>query len=108
MSASPAARQAARDQIAFWCWMLPALAILIPVFVAPLLRLARNSFNYDDPSGVMKPAFIGENYVKALTDPYFMTVFSNTLLVGIGVGLLCVAIAYPFAHFLVQIGRAHV
>jgi putative spermidine/putrescine transport system permease protein len=50
----------------------------------------------------MKPAFTGENYVKALSDPYFTTVFSNTLLVGVGVGLLCVAVAYPFAHFLVR------
>jgi putative spermidine/putrescine transport system permease protein len=102
MSATLAARQARRDQLAFWCWLIPALAVLLPLFVAPIARLARNSLNFDDPAGVMKPAFIADNYVKALTDPYFAAVFGNTLLVGAGVGLLCVAVAYPFAHFAVR------
>ena len=102
MAASLATRQSRRDQLAFWCWLIPALAILLPLFVAPLARLARNSFNYDDPAGVMKPALIVDNYVKAVSDPYYVAVFGNTLLVAAGAALLCVAVAYPFAHFLVR------
>lgn len=99
---TPARLRALRDHMAFWCWLVPAIAILGPMFVAPLARLARNSFNFDDPAGVMKPALIADNYVKALTDPFYAKVFGNTLLVAGGIAVLAVVVAYPFAYFLVR------
>ncbi|MEI6300218.1 MAG: ABC transporter permease [Betaproteobacteria bacterium] len=90
-----------RTQVSFWCWMIPALAILLPMFVAPLARLARNSFNQDDPVGMMRPTWVLDNYVTALTDPFYSAVFGNTLMVAGGVAAFCVLTAYPFAYFLV-------
>lgn len=94
-----------RRHLEFWCWLIPAIAILAPLFLAPLFRLTRNSFNIDDPSGVMKPGWTSANYVAAVTDAFYGKAFANTLLLALVVGLLCVALAYPFAHFLVRWAR---
>ncbi len=80
-----------------WLWLLPAGALLIPFFVIPLGIVVRNSVYRDDPNGFMVPDFTADNYARVLTDPYYLHVFANTLLVAGLVTGLSLFIAYPFA-----------
>ncbi len=80
-----------------WLWLLPAGALLIPFFVIPLGIVVRNSVYRDDPNGFMVVDFTGDNYARVLTDPYYLQVFANTLIVAGLVTALSFFIAYPFA-----------
>lgn len=92
----------AQRRIVPWLWLLPAGAILIPFFVIPILVTFRNSFYFDDPMGMMVPAFTAANYVKVLSDPYYLGVFGHTLISAGAIALAALVIAYPFAWLLAR------
>jgi ABC-type spermidine/putrescine transport system permease subunit I len=83
-------------------WLLPAITILFPFFLLPVVILVRSSFNRDDPFELMIPAFSSENYVKALTDSFYVETFTNTLGVSIATALGVTLIAYPVAYFMAR------
>ncbi len=85
-----------------WFLLIPALTILIPLFLFPLAVLLRNSFNWDEPGAIMVEDFIIDNYVRILTDVYYASLFGNSILVAVGVAVLTLIIGYPFAFFLVR------
>jgi len=96
-----------RRPYAPWLWLLPAGALLVPFFVLPLGIVVRNSVFRDDPNGFMVADFTVANYVRVLTDSYYLQVFSNTLLVAGIVTVLSLVIAYPFAQLIARAaGRA--
>lgn len=83
--------------------MFPAGGVLIPFFVIPIGIVVRNSVYIDDPSGLLVPGFTSANYLKVLTDPYYVAVFSNTLLVAAITTIATLLIGYPFARFIVRL-----
>lgn len=88
-----------------WFWLLPALVVLLPFFFIPLALLFRNSLNRDDPLLMMVPDVTIENYAKALTDPFFLQLFSNTIGAAAFVAVVATAIAYPFSYFIARYAR---
>ena len=91
-----------RKAYAPWLWLFPAGALLIPFFALPLGIVIRNSVYFDDPRGLMVPDFTGANYLKVLTDSYYIGVFSNTLIVAAISTIVALLIAYPFAQLVVR------
>jgi ABC-type spermidine/putrescine transport system permease subunit I len=91
-----------RSAYAPWLWLLPAGALLIPFFLLPLAIVIRNSVYFDDPQGLTVPAFTAANYLKVLTDPYYVTVFVNTLSVAAITTTVSLIVAFPFAQFVVR------
>jgi putative spermidine/putrescine transport system permease protein len=91
-----------RRQIQPWIWLAPAGALLIPFFLIPLLLTLRNSVYIDDPFGALVPGFTGANYLKVLSDPYYLHVFGNTLVAALAIVILCLVTAYPFAWLLAR------
>lgn len=90
-----------------WLWLLPALAVLVPFFVFPVAVLVRNSFYRDDPSALIVPDVTLDNYVRILTDAYYLQIFLRTLSVALGVSAVTLIVSYPFAYYLVRhAGRA--
>lgn len=85
-----------------WLWFLPAGALIIPFFILPLLIVARNSVYLDDPMRFIVPDFTLANYIKVLSDQYYLKVFGNTLLVAAVVSILALAISFPFALFVAR------
>ncbi len=77
--------------------------MLIPFFLLPIGIVVRNSFFIDDPMGLMVPGFTGANYLKVLTDPYYVTVFTNTLFVAAVSTVVTLIIGYPFAQLIVRV-----
>jgi len=84
-------------------WLAPALAFLALFFVAPLggnlLRSLTEGQAQDDA------AFY---YAKLLTDEYYLSVMWETIRVSLITTLICLAVGYPVALFLVRhAGRWH-
>lgn len=88
-----------------WLWLAPALLVLAPFFFLPLVLLLRSSFNRDDPLTLMVPDFTGANYLRAVTDPFYLQLFGNTIGAALLVAVVGTAIAYPFAYYIARHAR---
>jgi ABC-type spermidine/putrescine transport system permease subunit I len=86
-------------------WLTPAAALLIPFFVLPIALLLRDSFYRDDPLKLLVPDFTFANYARVLSDPYYLQVFGNTLVAAVGIAVLALLIAYPFAWLMAHATR---
>lgn len=86
--------------------LLPATAALVVFFVLPLLWLLRMSFNRALPDGTIQPAITSENYVRFLTDPFYLREIERTVILGLGVTVLTLVASYPIALFLART-RSH-
>lgn len=79
-----------------WLLALPALAFLLAFFVLPLFDNSIRSFV--DAEGDLTVT----RYLTLLSDPFYLRIIGETLLLSGGVTLICVVIGYPVAYFLVR------
>lgn len=91
-----------RARLTPWLWLAPAGALLIPFFLIPIAVTVRNSVYVDDPMGMMVPGFTFANYAKVMRDPYYLSVFGNTLFAAALVALVSLVLAYPFSWLLAR------
>jgi putative spermidine/putrescine transport system permease protein len=80
----------------------PSLFVLGVFFVIPLIFLFISSLQHYIPGKGISASFTGENYVKFLTDFYYICVLLMTLLLGLVVTLLTLVIGYPLAYFIAR------
>lgn len=83
-------------------FLLPALACLSFVFVAPLAILTGVSFY--EMSG---PAVVGDeaslnNYINFFSDVFYLRILLNTFVLGALVVFFCLVIAYPVSYYLAR------
>lgn len=101
--AGPFSRWLFQDQkMVAWIFLIPALSVLVPLFLFPLGVLLRNGFNRDDPGSLMVRDFTFANYERILTDGYYASLFGNSMAMAMGVALATLLIGYPFAYYLVR------
>ncbi len=80
---------------------LPALSMLILFFGLPLVQNVGRSLGLSDThGGAAAPTF--EYYHRLFTDPYYLGVVLNTLKVSAITTVLCLALGYPIAYFMVR------
>ena len=79
-----------------WLLALPALVFLLVFFVLPLFDNSIRSF-MDAEGGLTFT-----RYITLLSDPFYLRIIGETLLLSGGVTLICVVIGYPVAYFLVR------
>jgi putative spermidine/putrescine transport system permease protein len=72
---------------------LPALLFLLAFFVLPLAQNISSSFTLDAARA---------DYVKLLTDPYYLRVIATTVALSLTVTLICLLAGYPVAYFMVR------
>ena len=60
------------------------------------------SFRTPSTSKPFDPGFTLFNYIKALTDPYYLGVLGDTLLFGIITTAVCLVLGYPVAYHLAR------
>jgi putative spermidine/putrescine transport system permease protein len=77
--------------------LAPATIVVLAVLALPLLLLLRYSFNHFEPGQFMVEAFTFENYVKLVSDPYYLGVLRATVLMALAVTLACLALGFPLA-----------
>jgi putative spermidine/putrescine transport system permease protein len=81
---------------------LPGILLLVAGFVVPLLLLACYSVQRDGAYGQIKGPITLGNYATIVTDPLYLRVLGDTILLGLAVTIICAFLAYPLAYFLVH------
>lgn len=73
---------------------LPVVFVLVPLAIF----LVYSFFSVDQGTIVHAPTL--GNYVRFFTDPIFLPVFWNTIVLCVSVAAICILLAYPAAYFL--------
>ncbi|TGQ79795.1 ABC transporter permease [Mesorhizobium sp. M8A.F.Ca.ET.207.01.1.1] len=73
---------------------LPVIFVLVPLAIF----LVYSFFSVDQGTIVHSPTL--GNYVRFFTDPIFLPVFWNTIVLCVSVAVICILLAYPAAYFL--------
>ncbi|WP_246696320.1 ABC transporter permease [Mesorhizobium sp. SARCC-RB16n] len=73
---------------------LPVIFVLVPLAIF----LVYSFFGVDQGTIVYAPTL--SNYVRFFTDPIFLPVFWNTIVLCVSVAVICILLAYPAAYFL--------
>lgn len=81
--------------------LVTVLAFALPVLfvLVPLAIFLGYSFFSVDQGTIVYGLSLG-NYVRFFTDPIFLPVFWNTIVLCISVAIICILLAYPAAYFL--------
>src|SRR5262245_7187087 len=84
-------------------WLLIAVpaTVLLVFFVVPNALLLSASFLKSEAQQLTAEPTL-DNYRFLLTRPLYLEVFLRTFIVGIGVGVIDVALGFPLAYFLVR------
>ena len=80
--------------------LLPGIVMSLLFVLIPLGLMVQMSFFLGKPGGGFEPAFILDNYAKALTSPTFYSILWETFGLSIGAALMTFVFAYPFAYIL--------
>ena len=95
-------RQAVRENLLAYLFLLPALLAIILVLFYPIISLLVTSF-YSNPTMTRPSQFIGfKNYLSVLSDPIFPTAVRNTFIWTFGVTIGQVLLGIYFALILHQ------
>ncbi|HXE20598.1 ABC transporter permease [Castellaniella sp. UC4442_H9] len=89
-----------RKHITASAMLTPSLFLVILVLIMPLGLLARYSLNAFVPGQFMVDALTGANYLQSFTDPYYRQILLLTILMSVGVTIVCLVIGFPMARFL--------
>lgn len=84
----------------FFIMFMPAILIVTFFFFIPILSLFRISFFQYVEMGVFTPEFTLGNYIKFLTDPFYIGIIWYTMKIAFAVTLICVLAGYPVAYYI--------
>jgi len=82
--------------------ILPVLAVLALFFILPLVFLFATSLQHYVPGHGMSNQITIENYVKFVSDFYYIGILIKTMLLGLSVSILTLVIGYPLAYFIAR------
>ena len=80
-------------------WIVLTGLFLVVFFVLPIINNLLNTGNLATLAEMRPPSFY---YRKLFTDPYYLNIIWLTVLLSVGVTLICVVVGYPVALFLVR------
>jgi len=80
--------------------VLPALLLVAAFLLAPLALVVRYSLDVYDPASLMKGVFSAENYVKLVSDPFYLRVLVFTGEIAALSTAICLVLGYPVAYFI--------
>jgi putative spermidine/putrescine transport system permease protein len=80
----------------------PALLVVSLMLVAPLLLVLRFSLNRYDPTELMIETATAENYLRFVSDPFYLGVLRTTLWVAFASTALCLLLGLPLAYRLAR------
>lgn len=82
----------------------PLVAIFVSLFLAPLLLLLWVSLWRYDPAIFAPSSPTLENYVRFLTDPFYLMALGRTALLGLITTIVTIIVAYPVAYIMARSG----
>ena len=78
----------------------PAVILITVFFAIPMISLFRMSFYTSTGMGMHEVTFTLKNYVKLLTDPFYLKIILYTFKIAVGVMFLSLVLSYPAAYFI--------
>lgn len=99
-----AGRYRSRPGLAAAALLWPSLLIVAAMLVGPLLLVLRFSLNRYDPSELMIETVTGANYLRFVSDPFYVGVLRTTVGVALASTLLCLVLGLPLAYRLARMG----
>jgi putative spermidine/putrescine transport system permease protein len=86
-------------------WLiLPAVLMLLPAFVLPLILLAARSLHPAASMGQESTTLTLTNYQRFLSDPFYWQLLGNTSMLGALVAVTALLLALPLSYFLARMG----
>jgi putative spermidine/putrescine transport system permease protein len=79
---------------------VPAIAVLMLAFLAPLLNLANLSFYENLPGGALREVYTLASYRELISDRFYLELTRDSVLIAVEASLLALLIGYPIALFL--------
>ncbi|MCG7333717.1 ABC transporter permease [Sporosarcina sp. ACRSM] len=92
-----------RKRLDAWLLLLPTLGIFLFFFVLPLIVLLVMSFKTFDASLGVGDQWTLQNYLKFLSDPFYLEVLWRTIKIALVTTVITIVISFPVAY---QISRA--
>jgi len=83
--------------------VLPALFFVAIFLFAPLALILRYSFDRYDPLTLMQGVFTIENYVQAVTDPFYRNVLLTTGNISALSTVIVMLLAFPVAYYISRV-----
>jgi putative spermidine/putrescine transport system permease protein len=83
--------------------VIPAFALVAAFLFAPLALILRYSFDKYDPIKLMLGVFSTENYVQAVTDPFYQNVLSTTAYIAALSTVIVMLLAFPVAYYISRV-----
>ncbi len=80
----------------------PALTVVTIMLIAPLLLVLRFSLNRYDATDLMIETVTPENYLRFISDPFYVGVMRTTLYVAVTSTALCLLLGLPIAYRLAR------
>lgn len=81
--------------------LAPALIVLVVLLLFPLGYLTDISFKESIPGRmVFQPGYSLANYVRVLTDSFYLAVLGGTVAIAAAVTFVCALLGFPLAYFL--------
>jgi putative spermidine/putrescine transport system permease protein len=80
----------------------PALTVVTIMLIAPLLLVLRFSLNRYDATELMNETVTPENYIRFISDPFYVGVMRTTLYVALLSTALCLLLGLPIAYRLAR------
>lgn len=88
-----------RDRLLGFIYLIPATALLLVFFVAPLAIMVWLSF-FQQQGFTISPAPSLANYHAFFSKPYYLEAFWNSVVISATVTVISVVLAYPLAYIL--------
>jgi putative spermidine/putrescine transport system permease protein len=82
---------------------LPAALVLALFCVGPLVYLGRYSFFVYDPADPLARGFTLDNYLRFMSDAYYLGVLAETLAVALAVTVAALILGFPVAYGLARL-----
>ncbi|SDM66324.1 putative spermidine/putrescine transport system permease protein [Fictibacillus solisalsi] len=90
-------RKKTKKQLETWALLLPILVIFIFFFLLPLFFLFITSFKTFDASSGIANEWTIQNYVKFLSDPFYLGIVWRTVKIALLTTIITIVISYPVA-----------
>jgi putative spermidine/putrescine transport system permease protein len=85
----------------------PATFVVVVGIALPILLLFRFSLNRFVPGKFMVDALTAANYLKFVTDPFYLAVLLRTLRVALLCTMICLLLGFPMAYWLARTDSRH-
>lgn len=91
-----------RNSLTAAALLMPATVLVLLFMAMPLLFLLRYSFNSYVPGEFMVSDFTVANFAAFFSDSYYLTGMWTTLVMALGVTVVCILLGLPLANWIVR------